>query len=230
MNIHFFDTVRASEVTDALEKIIKGGFPRRELFLVTALASGIAGIGLLTDEVVLIIGSMIVAPLLLPLLSVGVGVAALDMKLTLNSLKGVVIGCSVSVLFVIPLALLLSSTDYQNNASYYATIRPSVESALVAGFAGVVSAFAVSKKELSDSMAGVAISVALIPPLAATGIALADLNMQSLLSTAGQFAMNVGLIILTSAIIFRYLDFDKSIATIRKNMRKESRKKKSEEK
>jgi hypothetical protein len=138
VNFDFFNTIRKSDRTEALEKIIDGGYPRRSLFLVSALASGIAAIGLITDDVVLIIGSMIVAPLLLPLLSLGLGFALFDPRLTYESSKTVVFGALVSVLFVLPLAYLLGNIAYLEPGSYYLSIQPSLESSLVAKDTGRV--------------------------------------------------------------------------------------------
>jgi uncharacterized hydrophobic protein (TIGR00271 family) len=228
MKKNFFHTLKKSDVTEALEKIIDGGYPRRELFLVTSLASGIAAIGLLTDSTVLIIGSMIIAPLLMPLLSVGVGIASFDLKLIAKSLTSIAIGALASLIIVIPLSLVLGSKEYLVSGSYYLTISPTIESVIVAIFAGIVSAFAVSKKALSDSMSGVAISVALIPPLAATGIALSNLDWDRVLDTGTQFLMNVLIISITSAIVFKYLDFDTSISDIKKYQSKTEKEVKKE--
>jgi len=230
MNINFFDTVRKSEVTEALSKIIEGGYPRRELFLVTMLASGIATVGLIYDNVVLIIGSMIVAPLLLPLLSLGVGIAVFDFKIVRSSAQSILIGSVASILFVIPIALLLGGEFYRADDSYYSTIYPTVESSFVAIIAGIIAAFAISKEKLNDSMAGVAVAVALMPPLASIGIAISNLDGATMLDTGAQFLLNVALIALASAAVFRYLDFDQSITHIKKKVLKEKKAKKKEEK
>ena len=223
MNFDFFKTIRKSDRTEALDALIKGSYPRRELFLVTALAAGIAGIGLIGDNIVLIIGSMIIAPLLMPLLGLGLGIAIRNGSVFWASSKTILIGTIVSVLFVIPIALTLDGDLLNVDGSFYQTIAPTLESTLVAVFAGIVSAFAVAKQSLSNSMSGVAISVALVPPLAGTGIAIANLNSEQILATAGQYFLNVSIIALFSAGVFSYLHFEDSLRDARKKFRQEQK-------
>jgi len=228
MNFDFFNTIRKSDRTEALNTLIAGSYPRRELFLVTALAAGIAGIGLITDDLVLIIGSMIVAPLLLPQLALGLGLAIGDYKLIGTSLKTIMIGTIVSVLFVIPIGLLLENNKFLDFSSYYSTIKPTFASSFVAILAGIVSAFAISKKNLSSSMAGVAIAVALVPPLAAIGIAISRLDLDHFIQTSMQYSLNVVIIATFSSFVFRYLHFEESLRQAHKTFKNEEKEAKRE--
>lgn len=223
MNFDFFNTIRRSDRTEALNTLIAGSYPRRELFLVTALAAGIAGIGLITDNLILIIGSMIVAPLLLPLLALGLALAIDDGRLLFAAFKTISIATIVSVLFVIPIAIILDDASYQAYDSFYLGIKPTVASSIVAILAGVISAFAVSKKNLNSSMSGVAISVALMPPLAGIGIAIAHNNIGQIINTTGQYTANVILIAAFSALVFNYLHFSESLRQVSKALKNEER-------
>lgn len=223
MNFNFFNTIRKSDRTEALNLLISGSFPRRELFLVITLAAGIAAIGLIKDDLTLIIGSMIVAPLLMPLLGLGLGLGLGDFKLMYASFKTIVLATIFSIAFVIPLALMLESPPLHDLDSFYSRIEPSVTSSIVAILAGIISAFAISKHNLNSSMSGVAISVALVPPLAAIGIAIASGDKTQILRTAGQYTANILLIAVFSSFVFRYLRYGESLKQARKTLKSEER-------
>lgn len=223
MNFEFFNTLRKSDRTEALNNLMSGSYPRRELFLVITLASGIAAIGLIKDDLTLIIGSMIVAPLLMPLLGLGLGIAIGDGKLILTSLRTVLVATVLCILFVIPFAMFVKDPALHHYNSFYSEIEPSMRSSIVAVLAGIISAFAISKQNLNSSMSGVAISVSLIPPLAAIGVAIAAWETDEVLRTAGQYALNVFLIAVFSAAVFAYLKYGESTKEAQRAYKKEER-------
>jgi len=223
MQFNFFDTIRKSDRTEAINNILEGSYPRRELFLITALSAVIAAVGLKTDNLVLVIGSMIIAPLLMPLLGSGLGIAMENRQIVATSIRTIAIATVASLLLVVPFALLVTGQSHTADDSFYNSIVPNFESAVVAVIAGIVSTFAVSKERLNESISGVAISVALVPPLAGLGIAISEVNQSLIITTGGQYLMNVALIIATSAAVFRYLDFDESLIEARKKLTQEAK-------
>lgn len=126
--------------------------------------------GLYANSAPVIIGAMILAPLMSPIVSLAMGLARTEPTLIRQSLLTLLIGvvwglcCAVVLAWVMPLdtptAEMLSRTS------------PSLLDLLVAVISGVAGAYAYAKEEIAKSLAGVAIAVALVPPLSVAGIGL----------------------------------------------------------
>jgi uncharacterized hydrophobic protein (TIGR00271 family) len=138
-----------------------------------ALAAGIATYGLIGDSSPVIIGAMIVSPLMSPILGLAYGLVRPDPGLRSRSLRWIVWG----VLEVVLISFLLS------NLSGYVAYRSEVLNRIepcsldlwVALISGAAGAFCTLNPQVASSLAGVAIAVALVPPLCVTGIGLAGL-------------------------------------------------------
>ncbi|MDQ2992343.1 MAG: DUF389 domain-containing protein [Candidatus Eremiobacteraeota bacterium] len=141
-------------------------------FMVLTLAScAIATFGLLENNVAVIIGAMIVAPLILPLGPVAYGALEGDARLLRRGVITVVAG---TVLAVGLAALLTLAFGFQTFGSeILSRSQPNLLDLGVAIAAGLVAAFARVQPKVAGTVAGTAIAVALMPPLCVVGIALA---------------------------------------------------------
>ena len=133
-------------------------------------AAVIATLGLIANSTAVVIGAMIVAPLMDPILSLAFALSISNNKLAKRSLLTVVIG----VLTVIATAALLSSLLDVSEVNREMTARtaPNLIDLGVAVAAAVAGSFSMTRERLSNSLAGVAIAVALVPPLCVCGIGL----------------------------------------------------------
>lgn len=135
------------------------------------LSATIAALGMLLNSPAVIIGAMLVAPLMSATLAVGLGVTSGDGRLvrraTLRTLQGalIVVVIAALVAWVDPAAAITSEVA--------ARARPTLLDLGVALASGMAGAYAVSRKDVQEALPGVAIAVALVPPLAAVGISLA---------------------------------------------------------
>ena len=136
------------------------------LLLVT-LSSILAALGLLQNSAIVIIGAMIIAPLLRPLMATSLGTVTGDLWLFLRGvaalLSGIIVG-SMSVFLMCFLLPLARPTPLILTLSQLNLITIGV--AFVAGIIAAVSMIS----QLSENLAGVSIAVALVPPMAALGI------------------------------------------------------------
>ncbi len=130
----------------------------------------IASLGLISNSTAVVIGAMIVAPLMDPILSPAFGLAVSDGKLIRRS--AVTIGFG--VLAVIGTAALISLGLGISHVQSEITGRtsPNLIDLGIAIAAAVAGSFSMTRKQLSNSIAGVAIAVALVPPLCVSGIGL----------------------------------------------------------
>jgi uncharacterized hydrophobic protein (TIGR00271 family) len=140
-------------------------------FLVLTLASAaIATFGLLENNVAVIIGAMIVAPLILPIGSLSYAVVSGEVKVLHKGAIALLTGSALSVV----LALAISRVIFLPTlgSEIMARSQPNLMDLGIALVAGLITAFARIRPGIAGSLAGTAIAVALMPPLCVVGIAL----------------------------------------------------------
>jgi len=124
--------------------------------------------GLYANSSPVIIGAMILAPLMSPIVSLAMGLARSDTSLIRTALKTLIVGvvwglaCGILLAWLMPLDI---PTDEMKMR-----MSPTLLDLLVAVISGVACAYAYSREEIAKSLAGVAIAVALVPPLSVVGI------------------------------------------------------------
>ena len=181
--------------------------------ILLVLAASIASFGLLGDSVAVVIGAMIVAPLMLPIMGLAFSISIGDRDRIVNSLlvslAGIAMAVTVGFLLTLPVAGLLHP---QNNGQIMARTAPHLLDLLAALATGMAGAFALARRDVSDTLPGVAIAVSLVPPLANVGILLAlgqpELASGSLLL----FVTNYVAILLTGTLVFVLMGF-RQVAT-----------------
>lgn len=131
----------------------------------------IASLGLFQNSPAVIIGAMIIAPLMRPLMGLSLAVITADTKLLYQSfftlLMGTLFGFSISWIMGKCLGFIVITSEIMNRT------HPNLLDLGVAIVAGIVGAYCQTRSKLSDSLAGVAIAVALVPPLSVVGIGFA---------------------------------------------------------
>lgn len=170
-----------------------------------ALSTIIATFGLFGDSSPVIIGAMILAPLMSPIISLSMGVLRQDNKLIRESLKTIAYGIGIGYLFAVLITWFtpLDST----NSEIVARIRPNLLDLGVAAASGVAGAYAHAKKEIAKTLAGVAIAVALVPPLAVSGIGLGWGDWSVFWGALLLLGTNLSGMVLAGAITFLALGF-----------------------
>ncbi|GAB5450317.1 MAG: hypothetical protein Hals2KO_06450 [Halioglobus sp.] len=126
--------------------------------------------GMYANSAPVIIGAMILAPLMSPIISFSMGLARSDVQLMNASgrtmLTGVAWGLSCAVLIAWAMPLEIPTMEMK------ARMHPTLLDLMVAVLSGIAGAYANAKEEIAKSLAGVAIAVALVPPLSVAGIGL----------------------------------------------------------
>lgn len=132
----------------------------------------ISSLGLLSDSPAIVIGAMLIAPLITPIQAISVALAmSLGRRLLVPSVT--IVAASVGS---IALASLVSALFPADNAALpgelLARTSPDVRDLFVALAAGAAGAYATVREDVSTTLPGVAVAVALVPPLSAVGVAL----------------------------------------------------------
>jgi uncharacterized hydrophobic protein (TIGR00271 family) len=203
-----FQNVSEEEKNTAIEGIIQHATPRPDFFLMLSLSVSMATFGVLLQNTVILIGSMLIAPLLFPLLSLGLGIVVADNSLIARSFytlgKSVAFGLATAFFF----GFLFAPRGVEPfPLDIVAGSASSLMYAVVAVIAGLAAAFATTKPHLNETLPGVAISVALVPPLAAAGIGLAIWDWAAISNAFLLFIVNVIGIVFSAMVVFSLLRF-----------------------
>ena len=144
--------------------------PSLGFFVLLICSAVIATLGLISNSTAVVIGAMIVAPLMDPILSLAFGLSIADNRLVKRSSITVVIGVATVVFTSWLLAMVLGVNEINHEMT--ARTAPNLIDLVIAVAAAVAGSFTITRDKLSNSIAGVAIAVALVPPLCVSGIGL----------------------------------------------------------
>lgn len=159
-----------------IEKLIESTRPYLELDIskvaLTSVAGMVALTGLFTNNVAIIIGAMLLAPLLGPIYAFTINIAVGKSKNAAKSIINLGILLAMVIFFSsVTTALFSQFLELSQTPEIVARMDSSPLYILMALFLGFASVFALSKN-IPESIAGVAIAAALLPPTVVTGISL----------------------------------------------------------
>ena len=159
--------VSAESLEQTLEQ---NSFPFFSFYFMLVLATAIATFGLWANSTATIIGAMIIAPMMNPILSLSYAIISVNRTLLLRSLFTLFTGIILTVL------VAFLSTKFIGlrivGMEIITRTNPSLLDLGVAMAAGAAAAFAYTRRSIGNALPGVAISVALVPPLSVVGIGL----------------------------------------------------------
>ena len=164
------------------------------------LATGIASLGLLQNSPAVVIGAMLVAPLMTPLLGSGLALVQGNLPMMRECLKSIVLGFFAAL--VVGLLAGLISPSAGLTAELLARGNPNLLDCGVAALSGLAASYCVARPGLSSALAGVAIAAALVPPIATVGISLSLGEWVNAKGAALLFGTNVVAIILSASAAF----------------------------
>ena len=195
--------VTGADVDRMVDRLFLGTSRQRSAFWVLlVLAAVIAGSGVVADSVATVIGAMIVAPLMTPILGTALALVLADSRRVVASALLVVAGAAAVVAIGYLLGLLIPGPIVaETNSQVAGRVEPKLIDLVSALATGAVGAFALVRSDVSDTLPGVAIAISLVPPLAVVGLTLEsgapDQSMGALLL----FATNVTAIIATGTAV-----------------------------
>lgn len=144
-------------------------------YLILIIGScAIATLGLLANSTAVIIGAMIIAPLMLPIRGLAFGALKGDIHLFRQGLIAVVTGTLLAASLAWVLAMMVGLPSYGNEI--ISRSEPTLIDLGIAVTAGSISGYAKVQPKISESLAGTAIAVALMPPVCVMGLGLAQGN------------------------------------------------------
>lgn len=166
-----------------------------------SLSTLIAALGLVRNSGAVVIGAMLVAPLMTPIVAIGLALVQGNERLLKEGVKSVILGFAVAVLIGFVVGACTAS-EFSISQQMYAREQPNLLDLIVALASGVAAAYAMGRPHLISALPGVAIAAALVPPIATAGLSfpMGDLTLAG--GAALLFFTNVIAIVLGTAITF----------------------------
>ncbi|VAX05124.1 Uncharacterized protein, MJ0678-like [hydrothermal vent metagenome] len=185
--------------------VSRGAQISTSFILLVIFSTIVAGIGLIENNVAVVIGAMVIAPLLGPNLALALSTALGDLNLMANAVKTMLIGFLVALMLSFLLGLIwgIFWPDELNSPELLARTIVGFDSialALVSGAAAVLSL----ASGLSSVLVGVMVAVALLPPGATMGIMLGAGRYDLALGAGLLLAVNIVCVNLSAKLVFLF--------------------------
>jgi uncharacterized hydrophobic protein (TIGR00271 family) len=179
----------------AYSNIREGAVLDRTYVIMNVLATIIACFGLFENSPAVVIGAMVVAMLLGPIIGIALGVAVSDNTLLRKALVSEIIGVVIVYITALIIGLLFKNLQITNEI--LARTAPNFIDLMIAIAGGAAGAYALLSPRIGLSLVGVAVAIALVPPLSASAILLAR----------GEFslAVNAALLALTNIVAIEFI-------------------------
>lgn len=163
--------LQAEQAREMHEEIEEMSQPTWGFYAMVGLSGIIATYGLLAGSTAVVIGAMLVAPLMWPIFGIALGLAIGDRKLLFRAMRSEFIG----IVTVIGLSYLIGlfPLRFEFGPEIIMRTQPTIYDMIVGLAAGLAGTYAQMNERISPSLPGVAIAVAVVPPLAVAGLCLA---------------------------------------------------------
>lgn len=179
-------------------------------FLCIFLSAVIATCGIAAESTAIIIGAMLIAPLMSPMIGTSFAITSGKPHAALKTLgitlagTAIVVAVSMLVTLIIPTGVSLTG-----NAEVSSRVAPRVVDLIVAVASGLVGALAISRDDIYDVIPGVAISISVVPPLCVVGASLVEGDFTIASGALLLFTVNFFAIQLAGNILFFFMGFGK---------------------
>ncbi len=177
--------------------------PSQDYVVLLIVASLIASLGLLLSSGAVVIGAMLVAPLMQPIIAMGIGLCTA--RLNLMRKAAVTIALSVGIVLALGFGIGLLIAPPDPTSEMLSRAYPSLLDAAVALAAGFIGAYATARKDIPSALVGVSIAAALVPPICTVGISLALSEPRLALGAMLLFVTNLACITMITAVVFFWM-------------------------
>lgn len=218
--------VSAKDRNSFCTHIIESSAPKTDFYFLVILSTLIVALGLLADNVILVIGGMLVTPLLSPILALSLGIVINDAKVMWRAIRIFLLSSSFAFLVAFLLGLLTSRNITE--VSLIQIMTPDLFIFFVAVVAGLAASYTWVKPMLNETLPGIAITVTLIPPLTAVGLAVAEREWAVAGNVIKVLLLNIFGIVVASLVVFSLMDFYKAKKRVVEEIQEEEKEIKKE--
>jgi uncharacterized hydrophobic protein (TIGR00271 family) len=196
--------INPDDYADLIYDLRQGSIWGPDFIGMLGLASAIASLGLLQNSPAVVIGSMLLAPLMTPMIGLGLAFGQANRQLALHCGKSIGLGflLTLAVSFLIG---IITPAGETLSEEVLARGGPNVLDLFIAVFAAGAATLAMARPNIAGAIAGVAIATALVPPVCSIGISLASAELHNALGAFVLFVTNLIAIIVVSSFTFSLL-------------------------
>lgn len=202
------DWVPATTIKERAEVTLQMGrdaHASTDFYILIVLSASIAFLGLLQNSSAVIIGAMLVAPLMSPMMAMAHGLILGNFKMLQEATNSTVRGILGAIAVATVLTIFLPPQPVTDEI--LARTQPNYLDLLVALVSGAAGAYAACRKNLSAALPGVAIAAALVPPLCVVGYGLGIGHIDIASGALLLFLTNLASIVLASALVFLVMGY-----------------------
>ena len=210
-----------SQREDAVARVFDHSSPRVDFYLMLILSAIIVTLGLLIDSAGVVIGGMLIAPILSPILGFSMGVVVGNTKLIKRA--GSIIVWSALTVVIISFIISSFTLNGEMTSEIFSRTSPSLAYLLIAMVSGAAVAYALVRPALSEILPGIAIAVALIPPLATVGISISFLEKDMVIGSFELFLVNLVGIVFAAVSVFSFMRIYEAKDVIERKLRGEEK-------
>ena len=215
--VEWLPRINPADHADLVHELRQGSNWSPDFIVMLGLAAAVSTLGLMQDSPAVVIGSMLLAPLMTPMMGLGLALAQANTSLMRKSLKSIVLGVLLTVTLSFLLGFLIPSGDTLTN-EVLGRGTPNVLDLMIALFAAGAAAFAMARPSIVGAIAGVAIATVLVPPACSVGISLAHGSWLNAMGASLLFFANLIAIITASSFTFMVLGIS-SVRALKRNQR-----------
>lgn len=203
------------------EQVIDSSAPKFDFYFMVVLSTLIVALGLVSNNLVLVIGGMLVTPLLSPILAISLGLIIRNAKVLVRSVRIFVLSFILAIIVAYITGLSIHFDIYSIDLIYI--MEPNLYAIVLAIVAGLAASFAWVKPNLNNTLPGIAITVTLIPPLTAIGLALAVQDFDVLKDVSLVLILNVLGILIGGTTMLVLMEFYRSKRKILAELKEEEK-------
>ncbi|ROS79026.1 DUF389 domain-containing protein [Cellulomonas sp. PhB143] len=172
-------------------------------WVMLVLSVCIATFAVLQDSTAVVIGAMLVAPLMVPILGLAAALVNGWVRRAVASTAMIVAGVAAAVALAAAIAAWAPAVvAFDTNDQITSRTDPTLLDLLIALAAGAAGAYATLDRRVASGLGGVAIAVALVPPLAVVGIAVQGGRTDDAWGAFLLFLTNFVAIVLAASLVF----------------------------
>jgi uncharacterized hydrophobic protein (TIGR00271 family) len=201
LSVRWVPQLDREERLSLFEHLHQGSHWNRDFLALISLSTAIASLGLLQNSAAVVIGAMLVAPLMTPMIGAGLALVQGNSLLMRNSAQAIAFGFLTALGIGAAFGLLVPGSGL--SAELLARGSPTLLDMVIALLSGVAAAYALARPGLTGALPGVAIAAALVPPISTAGVSLSRGELMVGQGAALLFATNLVAIILGAALVFR---------------------------
>ena len=196
---------KATPIASVNRTLWRLSVPSFSFHFMLGLSAIISTLGLLANSVAIIIGAMIIAPLMGPIIGMAYSISMGNRKLLRRSSLTVLQGI---VLTVVISWLTASIIGLENvESEILSRTKPTLIDFGIAMAAGMAGGFTQTRRSIGDAIPGVAIAVALVPPLSVIGIGLSLGENGIAFGSSLLFLTNLTCIVFFGGLVFLFQSY-----------------------